>query len=144
MVTPEDCIKKYGLPTPEFEHKWMGMYLVPEDVHRACVPIPLKLYCNKDFAMPFMNALKQAMKQGVAHELIEYGGVFNIRLRRGSTTQYSIHSWAIAVDLNMTTNALGAKPQMSKELVKCFTDNGFEWGGNWKRKDGMHFQLASI
>jgi len=33
---------------------------------------------------------------------------------------------------------------MSKELVSCFTDAGFDWGGTWERKDGMHFQLKNI
>jgi hypothetical protein len=35
-------------------------------------------------------------------------------------------------------------PKLSAGFVKCFTDNGFEWGGYWQRKDGMHFQLKSI
>jgi hypothetical protein len=34
--------------------------------------------------------------------------------------------------------------KLSPGFVKCFTDNGFEWGGTWKRKDPMHFQLAEI
>ena len=33
---------------------------------------------------------------------------------------------------------------MSPQLVKCFTDANFDWGGNWKTPDGMHFQLATL
>jgi hypothetical protein len=29
----------------------------------------------------------------------------------------------------------------SDELVRCFAEAGFEWGGLWRTPDGMHFQL---
>jgi len=50
----------------------------------------------------------------------------------------------INVDVNAFENAMGKEPKLSSGFVKCFTDAGFDWGGNWKRKDGMHFQLAKI
>jgi hypothetical protein len=56
----------------------------------------------------------------------------------------SLHSWGIAVDVNAFSNGLGKEPTLSAGFVKCFTDAGFDWGGVWKRKDGMHFQLAKI
>jgi hypothetical protein len=33
---------------------------------------------------------------------------------------------------------------MSPELVACFKDAGFDWGGEWSKPDGMHFQLSAI
>jgi hypothetical protein len=56
----------------------------------------------------------------------------------------SLHSWGLAVDLNAFENGLGKEPKLSPGFVKCFTDAGFDWGGTWKRKDGMHFELAKI
>ncbi len=56
----------------------------------------------------------------------------------------SLHSWGIAIDVNAAWNGLNKEPVLSAGFVKCFTDAGFEWGGTWKRKDGMHFQLSSI
>jgi hypothetical protein len=56
----------------------------------------------------------------------------------------SLHSWGIAIDVNAAWNGLGKEPTLTPEFVKCFTDAGFDWGGTWKRKDGMHFQLSNI
>jgi hypothetical protein len=56
----------------------------------------------------------------------------------------SLHSWGLAVDFNAAWNGFGAVPTMSPELVACFTDAGFAWGGVWKKPDGMHHQIAVL
>jgi hypothetical protein len=73
-----------------------------------------------------------------------FDGCFNIRKQRGAASQ-SLHSWGIAIDVNAAWNGLGkATSTYQHGFVKCFTDAGFDWGGTWKRLDGMHFQLAAI
>lgn len=144
MITPQDCFDKYGTPSPDFERKWMGLYTVPDDIHQSILPLPKKIYCNKDFWSPFINGMKLVVERGLAEEINEWGGIFNIRLMRGSN-QWSIHSWAVAFDINPSTNKMYDAPSMSKELVVCFKENGFDWGGDWvNRMDGMHFQLNKI
>ncbi len=49
----------------------------------------------------------------------------------------------MAVDINASTNQLGADGDMSPELVACFEDEGFVWGGRWKRKDCMHYEFVT-
>jgi hypothetical protein len=48
------------------------------------------------------------------------------------------------VDVNAFENGLNQISKLSKEFVECFTSSGFDWGGCWQRKDGMHFQLNKI
>ena len=38
----------------------------------------------------------------------------------------------------------GEPSASNKNMVLFDADAGFDWGGVWKRKDGMHFQLAKI
>jgi hypothetical protein len=47
----------------------------------------------------------------------------------------------LAVDINAFENQLNQKPNISPQFVKCFTDAGLEWGGNWKRLDAMHYEM---
>jgi len=71
-----------------------------------------------------------------------YGGCFNFRLMRGRDL-LSTHSWAIAIDINPHLCPLGADPARQPEfIVEAFVRRGFEWGGRWKRPDGMHFQAC--
>jgi hypothetical protein len=142
MVTSAECLKKWGDPTISTnELKYMTLWDVP--THLEVGVIPKKLYCNKILVGPLMRALSNIIDRGLVDELKTWDGCFNVRRKRGLKS-LSLHSWGIAIDINAAWNGLGKEPTMSTKLVKCFTDCGFEWGGTWSRKDGMHFQLRSI
>jgi D-alanyl-D-alanine dipeptidase len=101
-----------------------------------------------------------SLNVGFISELKTWDGCYNFRPMRGYEQKYtaamqagkvaeaitylSVHSWGCAVDVNAFENGLGKDPKLSAGFVKCFTDAGFDWGGTWKRKDGMHFQLSRI
>jgi len=139
MVTSTDCLEKYGEPSAG--NKWLVLFDVPTELEIGV--IPKKIYCNKDLIQPLTQAFKNLIERSLVSELKTWDGCFNIRKKRGLNSM-SLHSWAIAVDVNAFENGLGKEPKLSPEFVKCFTDAGFDWGGTWKRKDGMHFQLSTI
>lgn len=143
MVTSTDCINKYGKPDINMERKHMELWDIPEDINKAIPELPNRLYCNKDIVKALEQAFRNIIERGLACHVMTWDGCFNIRKKRGASS-WSLHSWAIAIDFNAAWNAFGAEPEMEPEVVKCFTDAGFEWGGTWTKKDGMHFQLAKI
>lgn len=138
MVTSAQCLKKYGDPNLQ-QH--MVVWDVPSNLEIGV--IPKKIYCNKDLVLPLQQALQSLIVTGKVAELKTWDGCFNIRKKRGLSSM-SLHSWGIAIDVNAAWNGLGKTPTLSNEFVKCFTDAGFDWGGTWTRKDGMHFQLSKI
>lgn len=139
MVTPVTCKAKYGPPTAN--NPWLILWDVPAELEIGV--IPKRIYCNKDLVKPLEQAFKNLIERGFVNELKTWDGCFNIRPMRGSTIP-SLHSWGIAVDVNAFENGLGKTPKLSSRFVKCFADAGFDWGGDWARKDGMHFQLSHI
>lgn len=138
MVTSTMCFAKYGDPEKQ---KNMIVWDVP--THLEIGVIPKKIYCNKDMVAPLQKAFENLINTGRVKELKTWDGCFNIRKKRGLSSM-SLHSWGIAVDVNAFENGLGKEPKLTKAFVKCFTDAGFDWGGVWVRKDGMHFQLSGI
>ena len=143
MIKPLQCYQVFGEPDPDFERKHMVLWDVPADINTALVVLPNKIYCNKLMIAPLEKAFRNLIEFGLAGELETWNGCFNIRKQRGANSM-SIHSWGLAIDVNAATNGLGKEPTMSPAFVKCFTDAGFDWGGVWQRKDGMHFQLSKI
>jgi len=142
MVTSKMCLDKWGDPAiTANELKYMTVWDVP--THLEIGVIPKKLYCNKIMIAPLINAFTNLIESGFVEELKTFDGCFNVRKKRGLKS-LSLHSWGIAIDVNAAWNGLGKTPQLSEGFVKCFTDAGFDWGGTWQRKDGMHFQLARI
>ena len=138
MIYPKDCLAKYGNPVKESN---MILWDVPTELEIGV--IPKRLYCNKDIVGPLSAAFRNLIDRGLVSELKTFDGCFNIRKQRGAKSQ-SLHSWGVAIDVNAAWNGLGKVPVLTPAFVACFTDAGFDWGGTWKRMDGMHFQLSSI
>jgi hypothetical protein len=143
FLTAKDCIAKYGLPNVDMERSFMVLYKVPGAILKSIPTVPRRIYCNYDMVACLEQAFRNIINRDLQDHVKTWDGCFNIRNIRGGKT-WSLHSWGIAIDINAAWNGLGKTPQMSLELVKCFTDAGFHWGGNWQRKDGMHFQLAIL
>ena len=161
VITGLDCFEKYGDPNTTFdEGSYMTLWNVPEYIWQLIPAIPRRIYCNKEMVVPLETAFLNIINRGLKDEIRTWDGCFQVRPIRGFEKEVakllkdlnieaamiwmSIHSWGVAIDINAAWNGLGKEPQMSMELVKCFEDAGFEWGGRWKRKDGMHFQLTWI
>ena len=142
MVTSAQALKKYGQPDLlATQSKNMVMWDVPANLEIGV--IPKKIYCNKDMVKPLEQAFTNLIQRNHVSELKTWDGCFNIRKKRGLSSM-SLHSWGIAIDVNAFENQLNQIPKLSSGFVKCFKDAGFDWGGEWQRLDGMHFQLKTI
>lgn len=142
MVNSAQALKKYGQPELlATQSKHMVLWDVPTELEIGL--IPKKIYCNKDLVGPLSQAFKNLIGTGHVNEIKTWDGCFNIRKVRGGKSM-SLHSWGIAVDINAFENGLYQVPKLSQGFVKCFKDAGFYWGGDFKRLDGMHFQLQTI
>lgn len=161
MINSQDCYEAFGDPwTTHDEGKYMVMWNVPEYIWKYVPAIPRRIYLNKQMMLPLHVAFLNVIERGLGEEIKTWDGCFNVRAIRGYENNYdtlilegktyqamrymSIHGWGCAIDINRATNKLGSKPKMSKELVQCFKDADFDWGGDWTRPDGMHFQLSYL
>lgn len=138
MLTAGKSLKKYGAPENE---KFMVMWDVPTELEIGV--IPKKIYCNRDIVVPLIKAFTHLIETGFVDELKTWNGCFNIR-KKITGRSMSLHSWGVAIDVNAAWNGYNKKPILSKGFVQCFKDAGFDWGGDWKIPDGMHFQLIDI
>ena len=138
MITSKQCLLRYGAPELE---KSMVLWDVPTELELGA--LPKRVYCNKDLAKPLEAAFSNIVRRGLAGQVKTWDGCFNIR-RKKSNASPSLHSWGLAIDINAAWNGYNKPVTMSKELVQCFKDAGFDWGGDWIIKDGMHFQLSAF
>lgn len=152
-MTTEQIIKKYGKPTQSGTPYLTSIKL----------PYPMRLSwdkstkvttmkCHKLVANNFLAVFNDLLKHyGLAKlqelEIDVFGGCFNFRKMRGGS-DWSRHSWGIAIDLNPEKNELKtpfAKSQFSKPeykpLIDIFYKHGFINLGVEKNYDSQHFEI---
>jgi len=154
MITTAQAIAKYGKPNQT------GSYLVS-----IKLPFPMKLAWDKNTIVKTMRCHKLVANQLIAifTEILQvyglakiqelgidlFGGCFNFRQMRGGS-DWSRHSWGIAVDLDPERNQLKetsktarfARPEY-EQMINIFYKHGFVSLGREKNYDFMHFEAKN-
>jgi len=121
---------------------WVKGYIRTEEV-----PILGSVTCNKGMLPQLRGALTEIQRVGLADEIHpdEYAGCYYPRyINRDPAYGLSLHSWGIAVDLNVPGNQRGTVGEMDRGVVAIFKKWGFAWGGDWNYTDPMHFEMAKV
>jgi len=128
---------------------WVEMYTSwgdpPQRVHR--------LYGHKWVVPAMVDALSAIWKvlgdkYLREHTLNRYGGIYNYRMKTGSRSHLSTHSWGIAIDLNPHLWSWGRKvrddayPTVWHVFDLAFRVRGFVSGVPFPTPDPMHWQAA--
>lgn len=156
MKVTKDFVKKYGMPNETGKG-----YLVKIDLpYKMRISWDKKntinsLYCHKDIAVPLKLVFEDILKVYGYEKIVElgidlYGGCFNFRKMRGGS-EYSVHSWGLAIDLDPERNQLKetsktarfARPEY-KPMIGIFYKHGFINLGVEKNFDFMHFQYEKF
>jgi D-alanyl-D-alanine carboxypeptidase len=109
-------------------------------IHKKCEPSLIKVLDT------IWNAAGQRESKIKEWGMHLYAGAYNFRLMRGGT-KLSMHSWACAVDFDSARNAFGdTTPNFATipAVLDAFASEGWTWGGQWKKPDGMHWQAADV
>ena len=154
MITTQKAIAKFGKPNQQ------GSYLTT-----IKLPYPMRLAwdkktkvntmrCHKLVAENFINVFNELLEHYGYERLVElgidlFGGCFNFRAMRGGS-DYSRHSWGIAIDLDPERNQLKetsktarfARPEY-KPMIDIFYKHGFINLGVEKNYDWMHFEIKN-
>jgi len=151
MITTPKAIKVFGKPNQQ------GSYLTT-----IKLPYPMRLAwdlktkvitmrCHRLVAEDFSKVFAELLEVYGYEKIVElgidlFGGCFNFRAMRGGS-DYSRHSWAIAVDLDPVRNQLHetsktarfARPEY-KPMIDIFYKYNFVSLGREKNYDWMHFE----
>ena len=152
MLTTKQLIEKYGRP-----NETGAGYLVAIDL-----PYPMRLAwdldtkvtrlsCHKLVSDKFLAVFNDLLKHYGYEKIVElgidlFGGCFNFRKMRGGS-DWSRHSWGVAIDLDPARNLLKetartarfARPEY-KPMIDIFYKHGFISLGKEKNYDWMHFE----
>ena len=155
MLNTNQIIAKYGQPDDDGSD-----YLVTINL-----PYPMKLAWDTKTSVTKMRVHKLVADKFVAvfndllahYGLAElqklgidlFGGCFAFRKMRGGS-DYSRHSWGIAIDLDPARNSLKATSKTAqfakpayKAMIDIFYKHGFVSLGREKNYDWMHFEIGS-
>lgn len=101
-------------------------------------------------ASQFKGFFQAIENLGFKDRILTWGGSYSARFVRGSRVYLSNHSYGTAFDINVPWNMLGSQPALVgkrgsvRDLVLIAAKFGFYWGGYFRRKDGMHFEISKL
>jgi hypothetical protein len=122
--------------------RWVATHIATEEV-----PILGRVTCHRVMLPQLRAALTEVVRAGLADRIHpgEYGGCFHPRfIAEDPAKGLSLHSWGIAIDLNVPGNQRGTAGELDREVVAIFKRWGFAWGGDWAYTDPMHLELAAL
>jgi hypothetical protein len=111
----------------------------------AKVPVLGNVRCHRLVIPQLRGAMDEIVRSGLVALIRpdDYGGCFFPRyLSQDPDAGISHHSWGIAFDVNVGSNAFGKPPQLDPRVVEIVERWGFTWGGRWLVPDGMHFEFV--
>lgn len=127
--------KVIQLPFPIFYGSTKVVKLSP---HEKCADSLKRVFERLAEAFPTEAERKKA-------GILTYDGLYNPRKKRGGTS-WSMHAWAIAIDLNAGKNGNAThwpkKATMPLEVMECFAAEGWTSAGAFWSRDAMHFQAT--
>ena len=121
---------------------WVNAYIRTEEV-----PLLGRVTCNKAYLPQLRAALTEIVRSGLSSAIHpdEYAGCYYPRyIVRSSANGLSLHSWGIAVDLNVPGNQRGTVGEMDRRVVAIMKKWGMAWGGDWNYTDPMHFEMNRV
>ncbi|MFT6835652.1 MAG: AraC-like DNA-binding protein [Francisellaceae bacterium] len=152
MITTKQLMSKYGKPTQQGSN--LVMIKLPYPMRLAWdLDVSVKrMRCHKLVADNFKAVFDELLCVYGYEKIVElgidlFGGCFNFRkMRNGS--DYSRHSWGVAIDLDPARNLLRETSRTArfarseyKPMIEIFYKHGFESLGVEKNYDWMHFQI---
>jgi hypothetical protein len=153
MITTKELISKYGQPN-DTGSGYLTMIKLPYPMSLSWdmdVKVT-RMSCHKLIADKFLAVFNDLLDHYGYEKIVELGidrlgGCFNFRKMRGGS-DYSKHSWGVAIDLDPVRNKLKetsrtarfARPEY-KPMIDIFYKHGFISLGIEKNYDWMHFEI---
>ena len=128
--------------TIEPDARWVRANIVS-----ARIPILGSVLCHRLMVPQLRAAFTEIQRAGLGGTIRhrDYGGCYVPRfIERNPSRSVSLHTWGIAIDLNVATNGVGTAGDIDRRIVAIFEKWGFRWGGRWAEPDPMHFELGAL
>lgn len=130
----ESKLVTIDFPYPMF---YDGRPVTRTRVHRRCADSLLRVLRDIAGLIPTAPHIRD--------EAEDYGGVYNVRKKRGGTS-YSLHAYGAAIDLDADDNSFRAAwpvaADMPLEIIEAFAREGWVSGAAFWGYDAMHFQAT--
>ena len=148
-----ECPKFYG---PKGENQTVIDLPYPMTLDWDRGKVIRRMTCHEKVAEPMRRIFDKLLAEYGAARLTElgidqFGGCLNVRLKRGSRSSWSIHSWGVAVDLDPDRNLLRETARTARfarpeylPMWKIIEGEGAVSLGRARNFDWMHFLFARL